>query len=233
MLHATQLIGFASKAKALTDGLVVYLDAGITSSYPGSGSTWYDLSGNFTNATLDNLPSWNAGGYFTFNGIGNRGYFAKTVTTDFTLSCWFRTTWAGGVGNDAWWKGGPLVDAEISGITSDFGMSFGAGKVLFGIGSPDTTIASPSTYNNGVWHNAVATRLQSTGAMKLYVDTVNVANGTGSTASRLGSSLIWMGAGYNSAVYSGDYAIARVYNKVLTQAEITQAFNADRSRFGV
>lgn len=47
----------------VTDGLVLYLDAANTKSYPGSGTTWNDLSGNGNNGTLIN-------GYI-FNSIGN------------------------------------------------------------------------------------------------------------------------------------------------------------------
>lgn len=49
----------------VTSGLVVYLDAGNPASYPGSGTTWYDLSGNSQNATFTGTPTWNAAGYFT------------------------------------------------------------------------------------------------------------------------------------------------------------------------
>ena len=41
--------------------LVLYLDAGKSQSYPGSGTTWYDLSGNGNNATLYNGPTFTSG----------------------------------------------------------------------------------------------------------------------------------------------------------------------------
>lgn len=53
----------------VTSGLVVYLDAKNPTSYPGSGTTWYDLSGNGQDATFTGTPTWNASGYFTsFDG---------------------------------------------------------------------------------------------------------------------------------------------------------------------
>ena len=45
----------------------MYLDAGNTNSYPGTGSTWFDLSSNGINGTITGA-SWNTGGYFQFNG---------------------------------------------------------------------------------------------------------------------------------------------------------------------
>jgi hypothetical protein len=67
------------------------------------------------------------------------------------------------------------VDAEITNIFSDYGVSFLKHKISFGTGnvSPesihDTTIISPDTVNNGAWHYIVATRQKSNGSLKLYV----------------------------------------------------------------
>jgi hypothetical protein len=47
----------------------LYLDANDKLSYPGTGTVWYDLSGNNANATLINSPTWNSNGYFTFDAI--------------------------------------------------------------------------------------------------------------------------------------------------------------------
>ena len=61
--------------KIVTDGLVLALDAANTRSYPGSGSTWFDLSGNNHNATLNSVThSTVNGGVFVTAG-------ALTVTS--------------------------------------------------------------------------------------------------------------------------------------------------------
>jgi hypothetical protein len=52
-----------------TNGLVLALDATSERSYPGSGTTWYDLSGLENNATLNNGTSWNSSGYMQTDGI--------------------------------------------------------------------------------------------------------------------------------------------------------------------
>jgi hypothetical protein len=62
----------------VSDGLVLYLDASNTLSYPGSGSIWYDLSGNGNNVTLYNSPVYNASRHFIFNGTTQ---YAKTTNT--------------------------------------------------------------------------------------------------------------------------------------------------------
>ena len=48
-------MGVAYNSRIVTDGLVLALDAGNTKSYPGSGTTWTDLSGNGRNGTLTNM----------------------------------------------------------------------------------------------------------------------------------------------------------------------------------
>ena len=74
----------------ITNNSILYLDAGYTASYPGSGSTWYDLSVQGNDATLTNTTYSINGGYFTFNGTltskgaltsskYNVAYFGKTV----------------------------------------------------------------------------------------------------------------------------------------------------------
>ena len=54
--------------RIVTNGLKLCLDANARSSYPGSGTTWYDISGNGYNASLNNGPVWSSDGYFTFDG---------------------------------------------------------------------------------------------------------------------------------------------------------------------
>lgn len=55
----------------VTQNLILYLDAGQTASYPGSGSTWYDLSEQANDSTLSNV-TYNAG-YLLFDGSSSAG----------------------------------------------------------------------------------------------------------------------------------------------------------------
>jgi hypothetical protein len=77
-----------------TDGLQLQLEASNSTSYPGSGNTWYDLSGNSRNFTLDGSGiAWNAGGWFDLsNGGGSYTGGAITNTTTGTLALWIQTT---------------------------------------------------------------------------------------------------------------------------------------------
>ncbi len=73
-------------------------------------------------------------------------------------------------GVQQWYDGAGLVDGEVTGVTTDAGTALiGDGKVGFGMGSPDTTIASKTSINDTKFHHVVATH-DGEGAMRLYVD---------------------------------------------------------------
>ena len=57
--------------RIVTDGLVLLLDAGNTKSYPGTGTTWTDISRNGNNGTLTNGPTFDSanGGSLVFDGV--------------------------------------------------------------------------------------------------------------------------------------------------------------------
>jgi hypothetical protein len=62
----------------ITNGLVLSLDAANAKSYPGSGNTWFDISGNNNHFTLYNSPSYNTLGYFVLDGVDD--YIRSTNT---------------------------------------------------------------------------------------------------------------------------------------------------------
>ena len=213
------------------NGLLTYLDAGNPASY--TGTTWRNLISTSYNATLDTAPTFNSAnrGSLVYNGTNSRTTITRMVSTDFSLCCWFKTTSTNGTGTDNWWRGGPLVDAEIGGATTDFGLSIGNGRVMLGIGSPDTTIRSPTSLNDGIWHYAVGTRISSSGAIALYIDGVSVATGTARTGALTAQPTIFTGTGYNAANFAGNISIIQIYDKALTLTEVVQNYNAIKGRY--
>ena len=89
-------MGCSSGPDIIQDGLVLCVDASNSRSYPGTGTTWYDLSKNKYNGTLINTPTFvsdEGGSYFYFNGTDERVDFdylqpAYQTTTDFTWCIW-------------------------------------------------------------------------------------------------------------------------------------------------
>ena len=74
----------------VTDGLVLNLDAGFVSSYPKTGTTWKDLSGNGNNGTLVNGVGF-SGGSMVFDGSGKRATTQSSLSSTFlTASIWYK-----------------------------------------------------------------------------------------------------------------------------------------------
>ena len=77
----------------ITDGLVLSLDAASARSYPGSGSTWSDLSGNGHDFTIEATGfTYNAGGWFDMADGGMTNGDNITDSTTCTFVFWIRTT---------------------------------------------------------------------------------------------------------------------------------------------
>jgi len=81
----------------VTNGLVLALDAGISRSYSGIGTTWTDLSGNGKNATLINGPTYSSanGGSIVFDGSNDYAEISNASTLggftgDFSIEFWFK-----------------------------------------------------------------------------------------------------------------------------------------------
>ena len=95
---------WTNTVNTVTSGIALLLDAGNTSSYPGTGTTWTDLSGNGYNGTLTNGPTYssNNSGYIAFDGSNDvvTGSIATSLFTGaHTITCWFYrlsvTDWSG------------------------------------------------------------------------------------------------------------------------------------------
>ena len=80
------------------DGLVLNLDASNTLSYPGSGTTWFDLTSNNNDGTLVNGPTFDSanGGSIVFDGINDYVSFTTPPSTNSgteksSINVWIKT----------------------------------------------------------------------------------------------------------------------------------------------
>jgi hypothetical protein len=219
----------------ITSGLVLNLDAGNPSSYPGSGTSWFDLSGNGNNGTLNNGPTFTGsfGGSIVFDGtndqvdVSSANLPIQFGTSPFAIELWVRATnsskrqglvcASGGTGN------GPIFAIESN--TVGVGIYGSANVVNTGAGS----IAA------NTWYHIVLTRA-STSSNSTYIYINSVLNGTGTLSTNF-SSTNSVGIGYtpNTAEYTvGNIAAVRIYkNKYLSDSEVLQNYNAVKSRFGL
>jgi len=224
-------MAFAYSPKIVTDGLVFAVDAANKKSYPGSGTTWSDLSGNSNEIELVNGPTFDSanGGSIVFDGTND---FAREITYNgpaitlngpLTLSGWFnydnysstRSTLGLINGNNAiqmGWRGG-------SGAIWKYG-----GTVLVNYNEPPT----------GTWFNSVLTLNGSTAISYVNgeLDTTNLSASpqTAALASIVMSSYT---TGGSSERFAGKLTNITLYNRVLSPTEITQNYNALKSRFGL
>jgi hypothetical protein len=216
--------------RIVTNGLVLYLDAGNTRSYPGSGTTWTDLSGNGNNGTLSAMDGTNFsstnGGKFSFDGINERvgcGNASSLQITVGTISAWFKAANPNGGYNgiitkqSAW---GLFVTNNIL-IAYDWG---GGGNRSTGI-----------TVGDNTWHNATMTFTETIGTPSnnaiIYLDGRPVLTTTVKHSNQ--NVEVQIGDGNATQFYTGDIAQASIYNRVLSAAEIRQNFNALRGRYGI
>ena len=152
-------------------------------------------------------PSWNGGGS---PAVGDH------LTGD-----------NGGWSGAHWWAGKGLVDGEIGGGGADWGTALVNGKFVLGVGSTggDVTVASSANINNGAWRHVAATRDNTTGAMRVYVDGVLSGSGTGPTGSRSWPTSLRIGGLLPGANYlNGVIDDVRLYDRVLSAAEIAETF---------
>jgi hypothetical protein len=219
-------------ANIVTEGLVTHLDASNSSSYSGSGTTWFDLSGNGNNATLVASPTWSStnGGRFTLNGTTQ--YISGTVplnTNAFTVSFTVQNT-------------ARVADAQLFSIGS-------TEKILVYTGAGFDyafSVYSPTIYNNipryslhtmeiGKWYNVTVTYNNTTSDMYIngrlaYSLSSSLVNTTvGNEGWNLGRRLS-TGAGFDSA---GHYANLMIYNKALSAQDISKNFNSFRGKYGI
>jgi len=215
--------------------------APVTESYlvtvPGQLVAWY----KFENNVLDSSGQGNegtAGGTFSyvpgkvdatairFDGTSGYTQIPLSVSNNFTLALWMKTTDTGG--STQWWAGKGLLDGEMAGGGNDFGAALVGAKAAFGVGNPDTTIVSTTSINDGSWHHVAATRDSVSGEIKLYIDgtlenslVTSVTGVRAPTNLRIGS----IRTGAAGSFLAGSIDDARIYNYVMNPTEISLLLN--------
>jgi len=221
-------------APIVTSGLVLYLDAALHLSYPGSGTTWYDLSGNGNNVTMQNAGnitySSSGGGYFT---LGSAAYFSKASTTNlpigsspYTLSAWIQL-------GSSWGLNGVILIGNGF-YTTDAVNAFrmNGTNVLENYWWGNDYAAGSSLTPTTQWFNCVA---QWDGTNRsLWVNGVQIGTGS-ATGLNVTNSLLQIGVTWsaNNEYLQGNIGQALIYNRALTSEEVMQNYSVVRGRYGV
>ena len=210
--------------KMVTDSLVLCLDAGNTKSYPGSGTTWTDLSGNGSNGTLTNGPTYSSdnGGSIVFDGSDDYVNAPLTKSASCTFSSWVRTTTVVGPSM--------LFNAGGSGSGPDLIVNLGQTywNTWDGTGNPLAFL--PASATDGNYHCYVVVN-DASSTTKLYYDGVLLGTATYRNASA--NSNLTIGGDTSDYMWNGNISNFMIHNKALTAAEITQNFDALKGRYGL
>ena len=228
----------------ITDGLVLYLDAGNILSYPGSGTTWTDLSGFGNNSTLTNGPTFNSAnrGSIVFDGTNDFSTSPDSISlrpTSFSINTWFKPTSFSDYNtvvvkpfNGPVWSSpflSYMIRIESNGELLNCSTSTGGVYRFLNI---DYAFSANTIYNVSFTFNS------STGDAIAYLNG-SVLSSTNLTAGAISYSAlpVLVGASYGAnpigELFAGDIYNVNLYDRVLSAPEITQNYNAYRSRFGL
>ena len=212
-----------------TSGLLLYLDAGNSNSYPGSGNTWFDLASTPTanNATLVNTPTYSStnGGHFNFAAASSESATVSGTglvpSSAYTKAVWFRLTDTTSDNN--------LVSSATGGHFMFFA---GTNKLYCGHANVFPYDANPTTtsFVAGAWYLAVATYTSSEG-MKVYVNgaldkSFSITAHTGDGSTNIGRFSV-------GNFLNGDVAQVLTYDRAISAAEVASVYSASKSRYGL
>ena len=233
-LSQSQVLQNYYQGPIVSSGLIHYWDSANLVSYPAGGTTSYSLAGTVTGSLQNGVVfSSQYGGFWTFDGSDDRILLSSSInmgngSTPWTISAWVRTTTnVTGLGQ------GTIISNQSGGPVYSQ-LCINSGKICYWVYKTSwvqylgNTTINTGTWVNLVWRNNVAN------TMTFFVNgvfdgTVSDSSIGGPTTNPLDS--IGRYVGQNS--FAGDISMMMIYNSSLSQAEISQNFNAHRSRFGI
>jgi hypothetical protein len=210
-------MGITYNPRIVTDGLVLALDAANPKSYPGSGTTWTDLSGRGNTGTLTNGPTYSSanGGSIVFDGVDDRvDTINVSSLTNMTIEMWIYDTISSE--RDILTYNGNSGSYTFNGSTFRTDGNSLAARVFAGVGNPPLNTWYRFCYvkNGDLYINQI--QYTGSGTDNPY-GIISLANKRSDIPNRL----------------NGRIAAVKIYNRALSAAQIQQNFNALRGRYGI
>ena len=241
-ISATNLLHFRQTNYSLSFGsassTVFALDAGLSSSYPRSGTTWFDLSGNARNFTLINGPVYSSAnsGLISFDGSDDLARLTYTVTqSTSTLMFWFNSrSFSTATGLDS------IISNDNTGgsVGFDFRKEFGSTSNLqysdYFNGS--WVMRNVGTLADNSWYLVVATYDEV--RSKVYLNNTLTLDNAYTGPKNTGATIIeianqpFFGAGGTRSL-SCFVSEVRFLNKALAATEVSTYYNATKGRYGL
>ena len=225
-------MGFYRGPNIVTDGLVFAMDPGSERCYDGTTAV-NSLVGSNT-GTLTNGVTYQSinGGVFDFDGVNEYIAFPDDTNLNnqtLTMESWIQLDST--LYQDAFIFEKGQVNTQYSNFVATNGYLYFR---TIGLSSNDQALNITSYTSAGLWTHITCT--YGAGIKYIYINGVLRSTQTGLTGTiSTNTTGLFLGAyGPGSSYFmDGKIAVSRVYNKALTQAEVTQNFNAQKSRFGL
>jgi len=221
-------MAFHHSPRIVSDGLILTVDGANVKSYPGSGTTWNDISDGRT-GTLQNGPAFSTagGGSIDFDGSNDYISFDSTITqlSDYTINAWFFIdTNTDGQGVITWGQSVTGKRRSLLVWNGGSGTNYTVRSSTYG----SNPAGSTNIVSGQWWHAAIS--VVNDGTAKIYVNGALETTST-NTLNTPSSNTLYVGRTASGEYFNGKIAIVNVYNRVLTDAEVTQNYNALKGRF--
>jgi hypothetical protein len=231
-------MALAHSPKIVTDGLVLCLDAGNPKSYPGSGTTWFDLSGNGNNVSIFNGPIF-SNGQFTLDVDAYFGasdnFMGTTDATNISYSFFMKFNWGTPVGYKT------IFGFQQSNFdrVANFVLNTSQSELEFDLRNAGTANRDIFNYNMSAYANqtVLVTYTFDSGTNRLYING-NLVSTQSTTLTTFptwstGSGGFCVGNNLASTRYleEGSFSHMAIYLKTLAPQEIQQNYNALKGRF--
>jgi hypothetical protein len=235
----------STPAVPVTSNLRLYYDPSNPSSYPGTGTTINDLSGNGLNGSMSGITFTTP--YFSYNGTSSQIRVADNVLLEPGSGNWTMEVWVNQSvsGNDVvlgkFDDGGQSADVSYSIRTTNTTYYAQLGSGSGSGGGPSGTLFVNSTNYVGTintWYQIVYvfTNVE-TNTLETFVNGVSIGTVGHNLPSILNSTNPLYIGSYNGGEYAqwfdGKIGITRLYNASLTSSQVLQNFNADKSKYGL
>jgi len=218
-------MSFHYSPKIVTDGLVLYLDAANPKSYPGTGTSWFDLSGNSNNGELINGPTYdgNNGGSLVFDGVN--AYIRISLPSTISVGSFSYDAWVLTQGDGGWRT---IIDQDND-------------NWLLALNENILTTYYP-TYNTGypvssnIWYNIAVSHAYGD-PIHCYVNGQLVYTSENSSIIHT-TSYYGIGAGIlpptgADEFWSGKISNIKIYNRAVSSTEVLQNYTTLKGRFSL
>ena len=242
-------MAFNYSPKVITNGLVLYLDAANTRSYPGSGTAWNDLSRSGNNGTLVNGPTFNSAnlGSIVFDGTNDYvdcGNMSSLILSNnqFTANYWVRMAGSN--------RGDLFNIKNFNTPQDDIGFFIDSSNKLYayfnvqgvvtnnGVGSGYASISTTTFLRNTIYN--ITFGKDASQKIFMYVNGVldNNTYSTTTNTATVATTPFWIASNKTGATtptlgWNGNVYNTQIYNRALSSTEILQNYNATKTRFGL